>query len=450
MRLPRFLLIVLVVGCAPAAAAQSPPEPDWPALGRRFIEQLAAQQFDQATATFDAAMKNALPTATLAATWSGLAGKVGALQGITGARVETKGAYHVVLVTCQFEKTALDAQVSFDREAHIAGLHFLPAGPKVAWSPAADVRPDLRERAITVGAAPWELPGTLTLPAGSGPHPAVVLVHGSGPNDEDETIGPNKPFKDLALGLASRGVAVVRYVKRTAQYATQLKLDSHFTVAEETVDDARAAVALAARQPEIDPRRIYVLGHSLGGMLAPRIAQSDPQVAGLVIMAGSTRPLEQIIVAQIRYLASLNPPVADAASSAAAQQAAEQIESPGLTASSVVKLLGIDIPGSYFLDLRGYHPEATAAALPIPMLILQAGRDYQVTTDDLTRWQTALGRRRDVTFKNYPGLFHLFMPSKTAGTGLGTPADYEQAGHVESKVIADIAGWVGSQSARQP
>jgi dienelactone hydrolase len=334
----------------------------------------------------------------------------------------------------------------------LASVALAPPPPAaVDWTAPAYANPAaFSERAVTVGSAPWELPGTLTFPTGAGPFPAVVLVHGSGPEDQDETIGPNKPFKDLAWGLASRGVAVLRYTKRTAQYASSLHLAAGaFTVREETVDDARAAVALAARQREIDPHRIYVLGHSLGGTLAPRIAEGDPRVAGLVILAGATRPLQESIVEQLRYIASLDPQGPKAAQMAQliqqAQRTAHDVESPDLAPGKMIDVLGAKIPGSYFLDLRGYRPAQAAARLGIPILVLQAGRDYQVTAADLAGWNAALAADPRVTFHTYPGVYHLFMPSSTAGAGLGSPDDYGHAGHVVEPVIRDIAAWVAAR-----
>ena len=137
------------------------------------------------------------------------------------------------------------------------------------------------EREVTVGRGEWSLPGTLSVPLQGDLHPAVVLVHGSGPNDRDETIGANKPFKDLALGLASKGVAVLRYEKRTLEHGSKMaSLMEVLTPEEEVIEDALAAVSLLKETEGIDPDRIYVLGHSLGGTLAPRIAQGDPHIAG--------------------------------------------------------------------------------------------------------------------------------------------------------------------------
>src|SRR5215831_9873048 len=149
------------------------------------------------------------------------------------------------------------------------------------------------EEAVTVGGDEWALSGTLSMPIGpiAG---AVVLVHGSGPNDRDETVGANAPFRDLAWGLADRGVAVLRYEKRTRAHAAQLATVETFTVREETTDDAIRAAALLRAHDRIDPKRIFVLGHSLGGTVAPRIAAEDRALAGIVIMAGSTRPLADV------------------------------------------------------------------------------------------------------------------------------------------------------------
>ena len=135
-----------------------------------------------------------------------------------------------------------------------------------------------------------------------------MLVHGSGPNDRDETILANKPFRDLAWGLASKGIAVLRYEKRTKEHSAKLMADGivNFTVKEETTDDALSAAAQLRVTDGIDPKRIFVLGHSLGGTLAPRIGQADPHLAGLIILAGATRPLEDLMVEQTRYLLSLH------------------------------------------------------------------------------------------------------------------------------------------------
>ena len=176
---------------------------------------------------------------------------------------------------CFREDFTLDIKLVFDHDKQITGLFMVPAKSPIEYkSPAYVDRKSFRAQAVTVGSGEWALPGTLTMPDGAGPFPAIVLIHGSGPNDRDETIGPNKPFRDLAEGLPSRGIAVLRYEKRTRQHSGKMAaLKDTLTVKEEVTDDALLAVALLRKTEKIDSRRVFILGHSLGGMMVPRIAE---------------------------------------------------------------------------------------------------------------------------------------------------------------------------------
>ncbi|HMG56781.1 MAG TPA: alpha/beta fold hydrolase, partial [Kofleriaceae bacterium] len=305
------------------------------------------------------------------------------------------------------------------------------------WQPPLYARLDaIEDRAVTVTVGPRALPGTLTVPHGAGPFPAVVLVHGSGPSDADETIGAIKVFKDLALGLASRGVAVLRYEKRTHADSAAVR-----TQKEEVEDAAHAAVALLRATRGIDARRIALLGHSQGGYLAPRIAKADPAIRGLIIFAGPTRPLEDSLLAQARHLAAQSPTDDKlAALVAGAERFKQAVESPALKPDDTIALpTGGSAPGSYFLDVRGYHPEQVAASLAIPIAVLQGERDYQVTVaDDLAAWKAALGQRKTAVFHSYPTANHAFV----AGTGASTPDEYNRPGHVDARVIDDLVAWL--------
>ncbi len=343
-------------------------------------------------------------------------------------------------------------------------LSMLLAGPVIAGavqSPDANVarragvasgrppyaHPDVyTEQEVTAGAAGWPLPGILTMPVGDGPFPAVALVHGSGPQDRDASIGPNKPFRDLALGLASSGVAVLRYEKRSFEHAKRLNEDVQLTVREEVIDDVLAGAALLRRSPRIDAARVFVLGHGLGGMLAPRIVDADPMLAGAVVLAGAVRPLERSLVEQTRYLLVADGQLTD--------DEREQLMGAERLAAAVRALTPADAgkkesiggaPASYWLDLRGYDPPSLASRLASPFLVLQGERDYQVTMADFARWRAALESRANATFASYPSLNHMFM----AGTGPSLPSEYLEPGHVDAQVIADIAQWITATS-RQP
>ncbi|HEV2490288.1 MAG TPA: DUF3887 domain-containing protein [Candidatus Acidoferrales bacterium] len=426
---------------AVAFAAQSQsPAPDYSVLGRSFVTELASRQFDKAAASFNQQVAAVLPADKLGQTWDALLTQEGAFQGITSASVAEQGAYHVVTVTCIFAKGNLNIVVPFDSASRIAGLHFVPA---YEWSAPSYATPAaFHETPVTVPAGQWQLPGTLSLPNGKALFPAIVLVAGSGPEDEDESIGPNKPFKDLAWGLASRGISVLRYIKRTKQYGAKSSADlSTFTVKEEYIDDARAAVALLGARPEIDPKRIYVAGHSEGGYIAPRIAAGDSQIAGIAILEGNTRPMEKLILDQLRYEASLGGQNATAVEKMIpdAEKAAAQMESPDLKPGTSVSIIGASLPASYVLDLRGYDPGAVASSLKIPILVMQGARDYQVTTADYSGWQKALAGHANTTFKLFPDINHLMI----SGAGPSSPQEYMQSGlHVSAEVIEALASWI--------
>ena len=256
---------------------------------------------------------------------------------------------------------------------------------------------------LSVVTGTYQLPAKLTLPQGPGPFPAVVLVHGSGPHDMDETIGPNKPFRDIADGLAARGIASLRYTKRTRQYKP-----ANITLNEETIQDAVSAANLLRANAKIDPKRIYVIGHSLGAYAAPRIGQADPKLAGLVLLAGSARPISVLIDEQIKYLGGT-------------PAQAEQMKK--------------SVPAAYLEELAA-DPIPIAKSLTMPMLILQGERDYQVTMEDFKRWQALKSPR--VTLKSYPSLNHLFQP----GEGKSKPAEYGVATPFATQVLDDIAAWI--------
>ncbi len=440
------LSVVLTLWLVSLVSAVAATQTDDPLIrqAEAFVDQLQAGQFTNGVARFDKTMASVLPAEKLATTWMAVSQQVGDFEQRHGTRTESLGVHRIVLVTCEFARDWLDAKVVFNPAGEIAGLFFLPARKPDAQFPPYAKTNEFREVEARFGAAGWELPGTLTLPKGEGRFPAVILVHGSGPNDRDETIGPNKPFRDLAWGLASRGIAVLRYDKRTKVHAQKLITEAGrlepITVREETMDDAGYALDWLRQRLTVDANRIFLAGHSLGATLAPRIARDHPGFAGLILLAGSTRPLAQVMVEQIEYIAKSDGNVSE--------QEKQQIESTRKLAERVAALTEKDgtntqpilgAPPAYWLDLRSYDAPATAAELRLPMLILQGTRDYQVTEkQDLPGWRSALANRMDITLKTYPNLYHLFI----AGKGPSTPAEYQIPGFVDEQVIGDIAQWI--------
>jgi dienelactone hydrolase len=407
----------------------------------QFVDLLVKGNFAVAVGQFDETMKSALPPDKLQGLWQSLNAQLGNFKKELGARIEKAAQYEIVYVTCEFEKSTVDLKLVFNQNGLITGLFIVPTEMPVKFlEPAYADRNLFTEKEVTVGTGEFALRGTLAMPKGKELFPAIVLVHGSGPNDRDETIGGSKPFRDLAWGLASKGIAVLRYEKRTLEHGKRLASIKNFTVKEEVIDDAVSAVDLLRKTEGIDTKRIFVLGHSLGGMLVPRIGKADPKIAGFIVLAGSTRPVEDMIVEQSNYLASLNDNLTE--------EERKRLESFKEFAAQVKKLRPEDAaankiffgaPASYYLDLRGYSPPETAKRLKQPFLILQGERDYQVTMVDFQNWRNALSKKKNVTFKTYQKLNHLFI----AGEGAAAPSEYSQTGNVAETVVVDIAEWIG-------
>ena len=428
-------LWILLFAIAPPAA----PLAEQTARAEAMLVALNKGEYEKAAKHFDGGLRKALPGDKLETTWKAIIGQVGAFGKKTGTRVEKGGKFDTVFLTCEFAKATLDLKVVFDSEERIMGFFLVPTKAKFEFAPPPYAKPGAyRETTVVIG-DDWKLPGTLTLPRGEGPFPCVVLVHGSGPHDRDETIGPNKPFRDLAWGLASRGVAVLRYEKRTLAHGPRYAALKGATLKDEAIDDALAAVALARGHKGIDPKRVFVAGHSLGGYLAPRIATLDPKVAGVVILAGNTRPLEDLILEQYTYLFSLNDPTLekDKEALAKAKKAVARVKAANLAEAKGADL-PLGIPASYWVWMHAYDPAGTAGALRRPVLILQGERDYQVTMADVKGWKRSLADHKDAKIVTYPRLNHLFMEGK----GKSKPEEYAKPGHVAREVVDEIAEWL--------
>jgi dienelactone hydrolase len=435
---------LILVGLACGLA--DPPD-KWEPLKKSahaFLDALKKEDFDAATKDFNADMKKGVPKEQLAELWKALNKQLGPFKGVGTPRTETVDKYDVVYLPCEFEKMKIDFRIVYDADKKIAGLRQQPAAPDVAYKPPAYVKTgSFREEEVKVNPGEWELPGTLTLPRGGGSFAGVVLVHGSGweAGDRDESVGPNKPFRDLAWGLATQGVAVLRYEKRTKHHRDQIiKLNIPITLEEETVADALAAAKLLRERPEIDKKKVFIVGHSLGATAAPRMGQRDPELAGLILLAGGARRLEDAIVEQLEYALPLQGVEGDKLKEIldTAKKQVARVKDKDLNKATPASELPFGAPASYWLALREYDQKGTAAAIKQPMLILQGERDYQVTMVDFAEWKKTLEKRTNVTFKSYADLNHLFM----TGKGKAKPQEVLQEGHVAEGVIGDIAAWI--------
>ncbi len=347
--------------------------------------------------------------------------------------------YKVFYVPCAFSVMPVDLLLVV-QDGAIAGLQTgTYSGDREEHQPDSDAF-DSIELNLPVPSL-GELPGILIIPKGEGPFPAVVLLQGSGPSDKDESIGALKPFRDLAEGLAGNGIAVYRFDKRTYVYGAELAAKKDFSLEDETIEDAVNAVQLLAGQDRIDPKRIFVLGHSLGGNAVPAIAeklkQASVKACGYIMMAASPRPLDVLMKEQYDYLYSLLPEITEE----------QQAEKDALLAE-LDRLRNLDsmteddvvagVYASYWKWLAAYDILQAAEEITEPVLLLQGEEDYQVTMTDFAIWQETFGEKNNWQMISYPGLTHLFMTGqKSEGS-----AAYAREAKVDEQVIQDITGFM--------
>ena len=441
-------MIMILAACGTAAAEQEQRKintaadaDEWAAvfLGEHPEELEGAWAM---SAQMEAAMKQMGGIAEFAKQMAAM----GEITDIRPAREGEVQGYKAYYIPCVFSAMSIDL-ILFVRDGTIAGLKTGAYSGDLKEETAESDAFDSIELALPVPSL-GELPGTLTVPKGKGPFPAVILLQGSGACDRDEAVGNLRPFRDIAEGLAEQGIAVYRFDKRSYVYGEVLAAEKDFTPEDEYVEDAVNAVQLAAQQDKIDPDRIFVLGHSQGGNMIPAVSraleQEPVKACGFIMMAASPRPLDVLIREQYNFLYSLMPEITEE------QQAERDLvfadldrleDLDSMTEDDTV----IQIYSAYWKWLAAYDILQAAEEIAEPVLLLQGEEDYQVTLTDFNIWKDALGGKENWQMITYPGLTHLFMPGlKTEGS-----AAYEREARIDAQVLADIGGFVNRAAAEE-
>ncbi|MBI4956376.1 MAG: alpha/beta hydrolase [Myxococcales bacterium] len=436
---------------ATSSSAPSPPAVPGPAdhlvVARAFVEQLGRGDFTGAATRLAPEAAVTLGAAELQAAWTGALANKGTFVLVESVEPSTADERFVVHV--QLSAGHLEVRLGFAPGGDVASVHVGLATASLT-APAYIEPAKFTAEEVKVGRGPSALPGTLLVPKGKGPFPAVLFVHGAGGADRDDaTRGGSRPFRDLAEGLASRGIASLRWDKRTHDPAFVAALGGDpldFGLKEEVLDDFAAALELATGMASLDSKRLFVLGHGEGGWLVPRLLERHPALAGGIGLAAFARHLADTLVPELEHLAKRDGAV-DAAEQSRLEAAALEVaraHDPKLPRDTTAAALPFGLCcARYWLDLQGYDAVATAKAVPQPLLFLQGGRDYRATeTADLARWRAGLAARRDVELRSYPTLNHVFV----AGQGPATPAEYdERAGSVAPAVVTDLATWIAKR-----
>ncbi len=278
-----------------------------------FIHQLEREQFDSCVGHFDTVLSNKVNAEMLSKIWYSFPKYFGDYSGLGEVKSESKDTLERVTILCLFERVKINLNLVYTPQQKIVGINFVPAGSTKAYKfPDYAKLNAFTEQKVMLESGKYKLPGVLCLPNLGDKKTIVLLLAGSGPNDKDESIGPNKILKDIALGLASQGIGSLRYDKRTLVYGEELKTsNNNLGIEEEVIEDALNAIKLLDKHSETKSSSIVVIGHILGGMCAPLIAKKSSKVKGVVLMAANARPLEDLILEQLTYIYSLDSLDAD-------------------------------------------------------------------------------------------------------------------------------------------
>ena len=310
----------------------------------------------------------------------------------------------------------------------------------------------IEEKIIVGEGTQYPLQGCLTLPSDvTEPVPAVVFVHGSGSSNMDEKVGKLTPFRDLAHGLAAHGIASLRYDKRTFAHAFKLLRDKSLTVTvkEETIEDAILATELLRKDPRIDPEKVFIIGHSMGAMLAPRIDKEGGNYRGLILLAGTPRRLEEVLIEQ-------NNEVLAEMKGLARRLVEKQMKKLNGTFDGLYEMsdeeakkkkMGGGVTLYYFKEMGEPPVEFYLRSLTKPILVMQGEKDFQVKADtDFRLYKELLADHPNASFILYENLNHAFVPS-VYGSISKAKQEYGVEQHIGENVIADIARWIAQVTA---
>jgi dipeptidyl aminopeptidase/acylaminoacyl peptidase len=304
----------------------------------------------------------------------------------------------------------------------------------------------MREEKIIIGKdTEHPLNGLLTLPEEENPNiPGLVLVHGSGASDMDETLYENTPFKDIAETLAEHGVATLRYDKRTYVYGKKIMKNMKdaipSTVYEEVIEDVILAANLLREDSRIG--KVFMLGHSLGGVLAPRIEAMGGDFDGLIIAAGTPRTMREVIFMQLDDAIGNYKGLSGIIVKSIIKRNRKKLQEMDTWTEEELKTKNFPLGRGmawYIKEMEEHPPELYTKNMSKPLFVFQGDKDFQVKVDpDFIGYQTLLADYPDVTFKIYEGLNHLF----TTSHGTNSLKDYKTPEKVSSQVTDDIAAWI--------
>lgn len=392
-------------------------------IGVNFIKTLLTDKnAEKAHSFFDLSIAEQIPVAELKSLPAQLEAQLGRFKNILETNNEKDSYYYY----SEFENTKLDIQITFNSENKLIGFFFV--SHKI-FDKADD------KTALEIQSDGVELKGTLLQPIQNNRKKLMILIHGSGPQDRDETIGENKPFKDIAEYLFNNGISSYRYDKRT--YSHPETFNDQSTLEQETINDAVNISNYFKNSEKFKGYEIIILGHSQGAYAIPVIAEKA-RASKYVFMAGNARPLQDLLIEQFKYISTLNPSTISNEDVRRLEKQVTLLSSDTFSLNTPKNELPMELSAYYWKYILSYKPLDTVPSIKQPMFFVQGGRDYQVTERDFTLWKNKLKNNKNAEFKFYPSLNHLFIK----GTGIPSPKDYKVKGNVDTEFLKDLAAFI--------
>lgn len=403
-----------------------------------IIGSFQERKFEKINPLLDNEMKRVLGESGLEELWDAILMQFGEINKIYESNVEKKDTLFVTRTKVEFEKRSWYLKLVFNRENKISGFFIEPL--IMPYEPPSYANLDaFYEYKKTIQDPKFPIDGILTLPKSKNRVPVIIILGGSGPTDKDLTIGSKRIYKDIAWGLASAGIAVFRFDKRTLTHAKSIAAVSNFSIDDEYLKDARLAIKMLKGQAEIDPNQIYVMGHSLGGHILPYLATKLKGVSGYIGFAANYSSLPALMAYQADFLSKDLPeqqkePYKQLKQKAIYARDRFSLNSPmdslpdGLTAIYLQSLYHA-APNNHLRSL-GKHR----------FLFIQCEKDYQVPNTELKRWQDSVkdSQGSKTSFISLPLLNHLGCDE----LGEMSPGSYENPGNVSINLLNEIAQFV--------
>ncbi len=434
-----LIIILFLLSSSKILHAQWSFDPKTRAL--QIIELFRNEEYSQAYTQLNDSMRRMIDEEQLGAVWDGIVMRYDSVLEIGGTEVIDLDSMVVTITALRFAKLKIGFKLTFNKQGEICGLFMVPVN--YAYQPASYVNTTkFYEIKKNVPDPQYPSEGVLTIPNGNKKFPLVIIVGGSGATDKDFTQGPNKTGKDLAWGIAAKGIAVYRYDKRSLQFGLAMFQNKNLTVDDEYLYDLKAVVKMLSNYDKIDKNNIYVLGHSEGAYLIPYFAKNISGIKGFISASGPYSDFITLVEQQYKYLASKAATAEERADIISGMPAIEYAKHH-LSKESPADSMPFHLPASYLLHLNSNAPGKHISKVKNkPLLFIQGGRDYQVPPAELDKWKAALGNHQNVEYKIYPSLNHMLH----SGKGDSLPAEYNKQGNVPEEVVNDIAKWVVKQS----